>query len=274
MGKSGAVSPTVVACFRAFPRKRLRFAPEPSSRGSSPRRGTSSVADYMGVTELLRLQRCAVFIDGFNLYHGLKASTGRALLWLDLEGLAQDLIKPGQTLVSVTYFTAMVRDEPDALGRQDTYLQALEVACPKLEGIRGKFQRRTVQCHVCQSKRISYEEKETDVSLAVRLVEGAARNNFDIALLLSGDGDFVPAIQAVRRLKPDLRIVTVFPPNGSATPSGKLLTRVSFWVAAESPTTNCPRSSSVREATSPGLHTGNELTQRRLTNDRLRSSLP
>jgi len=165
------------------------------------------------VTEPLRLQRCAVFIDGFNLYHGLKASSGRAHLWLDLEGLANDLLKPGQTLVSVTYFTAMVRDEPVALQRQDLYLQALEATCPKLEVIRGKFQRRTVHCHLCHSKRISYEEKETDVSLAVRLVEGAARNDFDIALLLSGDGDFVPAIQSARRLKPDLRVLAVFPPK-------------------------------------------------------------
>jgi uncharacterized LabA/DUF88 family protein len=165
------------------------------------------------MAEPVRLQRCAVFIDGFNLYHGLKASSGRTHLWLDLEGLSRDLLKPGQTLVSVTYFTAMVRDEPAALMRQDAYLQALESACPKVEVIRGKFQRRTVQCHTCHSKRISYEEKETDVSLAVRLVEGAARNDFDTALLISGDADFVPAIQSARRLKPDLRIVVVFPPK-------------------------------------------------------------
>jgi uncharacterized LabA/DUF88 family protein len=165
------------------------------------------------MAEPVRLQRCAVFIDGFNLYHGLKASTGRAHLWLDLQGLSRDLLKSGQTLVSVTYFTAMVRDEPDALMRQDIYLQALESACPKVEVIRGKFQRRTVQCHTCHSKRTSYEEKETDVSLAVRLVEGAARNDFDTALLISGDGDFVPALQSARRLKQDLRIVVVFPPK-------------------------------------------------------------
>lgn len=161
----------------------------------------------------MRLQRCAVFIDGFNLYHGLKASSGRSHLWLDLEGLSRDLLKPTQTLVSVTYFTAMVRDEPDALKRQDTYLQALESACPKVEVIRGKFQRRTVRCHICHDRRISYEEKETDVSLAVRLVEGAARNDFDCALLITGDGDFVPAIQSARRLKPDLRVIVIFPPQ-------------------------------------------------------------
>lgn len=96
---------------------------------------------------------------------------------------------------------------------QDTYLQALESACPKVEVIRGKFQRRTVQCHVCHGKWISYEEKETDVSLAVRLVEGAASNDFDSALLITGDGDFIPAIQSARRLKPDLRIIVVFPPK-------------------------------------------------------------
>lgn len=47
----------------------------------------------------------------------------------------------------------------------------------------------------------------------MRLVEGAARNDFDTALLISGDADFVPAIQSARRLKQDLRVVVVFPPK-------------------------------------------------------------
>lgn len=122
--------------------------------------------------------------------------------------------------------------------------------------IRGKFQRRTVQCHTCHSKRISYEEKETDVSLAVRLVEGAARNDFDTALLISGDAEFVPAIQSARRLKPDLRIVVVFPPKRISDALRRQLTRVSCSARAGSPTTSCLQPSSAREPTCPAPDTG------------------
>ena len=161
-----------------------------------------------------RLKRTSMFIDGFNLYHGMKAISGRAYLWLDLESLALSLIKPQQqVLISVLYFTAMIRDDPEALKRQDTYLSALEAFCPRVEVVRGTFQRRKIRCDSCQNRRVSYEEKETDVSLAVRLVEGAANRDFDTAVLLSGDSDFVPAVAAAKRLHPSLRVVAVFPPK-------------------------------------------------------------
>ena len=35
--------------------------------------------------------------------------------------------------------------------------------------------------------------------MAVDMVEGACANKFDIAIIISGDGDFVPAVKAVQR---------------------------------------------------------------------------
>ncbi len=35
--------------------------------------------------------------------------------------------------------------------------------------------------------------------MAVDMVEGACSNDFDVAILVSGDGDFVPAVKAVQR---------------------------------------------------------------------------
>ena len=39
--------------------------------------------------------RGAVYVDGFNLYFGLKAKHGRKYLWLDLHALAVSLLHPG-----------------------------------------------------------------------------------------------------------------------------------------------------------------------------------
>jgi len=35
--------------------------------------------------------------------------------------------------------------------------------------------------------------------MAVDMVEGACENKFDLAILISGDGDFVPAVKSVKK---------------------------------------------------------------------------
>lgn len=45
-----------------------------------------------------------------------------------------------------------------------------------------------------------YTEKQVDVRSAVDLVGKALRDEYDVAYLLSADGDFVPAVQEVRCL--------------------------------------------------------------------------
>lgn len=42
------------------------------------------------------------------------------------------------------------------------------------------------------------EQKEVDVSLACEMLEHALMNHFDVAIVISGDRDFVPAIQKVQ----------------------------------------------------------------------------
>jgi hypothetical protein len=59
-------------------------------------------------------ERVAAYIDGFNLYFGIREE-GRRYLWLDLECLVQSLLKPHQQLVAVRYFTARVRNDPPPL---------------------------------------------------------------------------------------------------------------------------------------------------------------
>ena len=77
----------------------------------------------------MALQRVAAYIDGFNLYYGLRSKGWRRYYWLDLRRLAQRLLHPGQQLVAVRYFTTRVAPEPgdrDKARRQNTYLEALE----------------------------------------------------------------------------------------------------------------------------------------------------
>lgn len=153
------------------------------------------------------------YIDGFNLYYGLKAAYGRKFLWLDLEALCASLLATGQQLTAVKYFTAPVRGAPDSLQRQQTYWNALAVESPTVIIERGRFQRKSPTCRSCGNSWTSFEEKESDVALAVSVVEDAATTAFDTAILVSGDSDLCPALSAVRRLHPGAKIVSAFPPK-------------------------------------------------------------
>jgi uncharacterized LabA/DUF88 family protein len=153
------------------------------------------------------------YVDGFNLYWGMKAKSGRKYLWLDVEALATSLLRPGQRLEAVRYFTATVRNDPDALGRQYTYLTALRAHAPKVEIILGRYQEKTVTCRTCGAQWRSYEEKETDVAIAVALLEDGVSGRFDTALVVSADSDLCPAVQALRRVRPSTRVVAAFPPK-------------------------------------------------------------
>jgi uncharacterized LabA/DUF88 family protein len=157
--------------------------------------------------------RVVAYIDGFNLYFGMKADHGRKYLWLDLQAMTESLLEPGQELHAVQYFTARVRDDPAGARRQSAYLDALASHSPKVRRIEGRFQGKSRTCRSCGARWTGYEEKETDVNIAIALIEDAVRDVYDTALLVSADSDLCPAVAAVKRMRPEKRIVAAFPPR-------------------------------------------------------------
>ena len=152
------------------------------------------------------------YIDGFNLYHGLREKHGRRYLWLDLEMLVRRLLRQGQVLSGVKYFTASVRNDPPALARQNAYIGALRTAT-SVEVVRGRFQEKRVSCRSCRTTWTTYAEKETDVNIAVTLVEDSALQRYDTALVVSADSDLCPAVRSAKRLHSASNIVVAFPPK-------------------------------------------------------------
>jgi uncharacterized LabA/DUF88 family protein len=159
------------------------------------------------------MDRVVAYIDGFNLYFGLKVDHGRKYLWLDLQALVESLLLPDQELRGVWYFTARVRDDPDGATRQSTYVDALASYCRKVACVEGRFQEKNRSCGSCGARWVGYEEKETDVNIAAALIEDAVDDIYDTALLISGDTDLRPAIASVKRLRPGKFIVAAFPPR-------------------------------------------------------------
>lgn len=171
--------------------------------------------------------RVIAYIDGFNLYHGLRTAGWRWAYWLDMTALAANLLKPGQTLSYTKYFTARIAgpkpaDSPakaqrltDKRRRQTDYLDVL-ATLQDLSIFEGHYLAKDRSCHQCGAQWTTHEEKMTDVSIATEMLVDAFQDAFDTALLISADSDLTPPTKAIRQFFPDKRIIAAFPPKRSS----------------------------------------------------------
>ena len=158
--------------------------------------------------------RVAVYIDGFNLYFGIRGSGLGRYLWLDLHAFSKDLLKDGQDLVSIKYFTARVSRPESKRQRQNAYLDALGTLDKNLFSIAyGNYQQNQSTCQRCGLPSDVPNEKQTDVNIAVAMLTDAFLNRFDVALLVSADSDLCPVVSAILSLSAKKRVIVMFPPN-------------------------------------------------------------
>ena len=165
------------------------------------------------------MTRIAFLVDGFNLYHSvmrLKGDTGCSTKWLDLDSLCRSylpLFGRDASLASIHYFSALPYHlsptNSGKVARHEVYL-----SCLKASGITvqlGRFKEKDVYCPNCKSYFLKHEEKETDVAIAVTLIELLILDQCDKAVVMSGDTDLSPAIKKCLRLFPKKSIIFAFP---------------------------------------------------------------
>ena len=154
--------------------------------------------------------KAVVFVDGFNLYHSMVDGVGLAdCRWLDLWALSARFVPP-KHLSRVLYFTAYADWSPGKVQRHRRYVRALRTK--GVEVVRGQFKRKTLTCRRCHQLYGTHEEKRTDVNIAVYMMELAHLKEYDTAVLMTGDTDIVPAVEAVKRLY-GKRVMLVRPPG-------------------------------------------------------------
>jgi len=161
------------------------------------------------------VERVISYVDGFNLYFGLKSKGWRRYYWLNIQLLVQNLLKLNQRLLLTKYFTSRITPSPDKQRRQSTFIEALETLSD-FQIFYGKYQLNPRQCSNCGFQDKVPNEKMTDVNIAVEMLKDVYQDRFDIALLVSADSDLVPPVKVVRELFPNKRIVIAFPPNRSS----------------------------------------------------------
>jgi uncharacterized LabA/DUF88 family protein len=158
------------------------------------------------------MQKIITYIDGFNLYFGLKEKGWKRYYWLNLVALAKSLLKPGQNLLKVKYFTSRISLPAEKAKRQNEFIEALETL-PELSIYYGKYQTNDITCTKCGHIMLKPNEKMTDVNIAVEMLADAFMDSFDVAILISADSDLTGPIKHIRKLFPQKQVIIAFPPS-------------------------------------------------------------
>jgi len=144
-----------------------------------------------------------VYIDAFNLYYGVLRNT--PYKWLDVATLCRIML-PRDEIRRIKYFAALVETRPgnpDQHDRQQLYLRALNTI-PGLTIHLGHFLSHHVSMPLAANPSkfatvIKTEEKGSDVNIATELLVDAFHDNFEAAVVISNDSDFLAPIRVVRR---------------------------------------------------------------------------
>jgi len=165
-------------------------------------------------------KRVLALIDGFNSYHSIAENPAhtrhknsidlRQYKWVNLRKLMECFLAKDEELVDVVYFSAYAFWKQDRVIRHQTYVRALRSAGVK--PVISKFKKKTKKCKSCGKVYKTYEEKQTDVQIAVHLFKGGMNDSHDKAMLVTGDSDIIPAVDAVKEKLPMKEIKILFPP--------------------------------------------------------------
>jgi uncharacterized LabA/DUF88 family protein len=161
-------------------------------------------------------------VDGFNLYHSAKDASqqlglaGTGTKWLDIRSLCSSylhLIDRNARFETVYYFSAYVthlqKFSPGTVQRHRQYVTCLEETGVAVE--MARFKRKYITCPSCHHTTERHEEKETDVAMAIKLLEVFISGEADAVILVTGDTDCAPAVRTAQQLFPNKQIGFAFP---------------------------------------------------------------
>lgn len=157
------------------------------------------------------LVKVNVYVDGFNLYHAIKNLKNSHLKWLNLRSLAEKFIdKKTEVINKVYYFSAVAKHLDQAIqSRHSAYISALE--SQNIEYVAGNFKLKMIKNG--RQKIPKYEEKETDVNIAIHIVRDAFMSNCDKMLVITNDTDITPALKMALKCNQKLQIKVLTPPT-------------------------------------------------------------
>src|SRR5437773_163111 len=150
--------------------------------------------------------KVAIFFDGQNFYRSLlrydeslRVDYDRLATWI-----MQQVGGPNALFSGAYYYVGV---SPDAPPLVEGFLKGLELR-PGYFVKREPRVRRAGRCPACGKEYEYPTEKRVDTRLVADLIHHAASGAVDAAVLVSGDDDFVPAVEAVNALGRQVWVAT------------------------------------------------------------------
>ncbi len=134
-------------------------------------------------------ERVAIFIDGSNLYHSLDR------VKIDFDKLIKELAKD-RILTNTCYYITPL----DITLNEEKYWKHQKFLAELGKISSFKVVLCTLRKHKNKDGTFSFDVKGDDVYLANDMLVGAYENLYDTAILISGDEDFAPIINTLKRL--------------------------------------------------------------------------
>ena len=136
-----------------------------------------------------KTDRVMIFIDGSNLYHSLKNFFKRTDI--DMGKFCNKLLEK-RRLIRIYYYNARVgyKEEPERYRDQQKFFNSV-TAVPYAELRLGRL------VYNNWPSAPPYE-KGVDIQLATDMITHSFKDNYDLAILVAGDNDYVGAIQSVK----------------------------------------------------------------------------
>lgn len=216
----------------------------------------------------MRPLRTRIYIDGYNLYYGCLRNT--PYKWLDVLELFEKHILPSilyrtepdadpstfllDSDCAVKYFTAKILERAaratDSVSSQAHYHNALERHCGgRVHFTLGSYsiyksnqslvdiEDPSRQPRDCTKVEVwKFEEKQSDVNLALQIYDDALSGDIDQVVLVTNDTDFAPALDMLKKRCPHIVRGVVIPTrksefdNSKERPGNASLTDLAHWV--------------------------------------------
>jgi len=149
-----------------------------------------------GQCRVFNMEKIVLFIDGSNFYYGLKSVYGdeKELSNFNFFKLGEKISK-NRELVKIFYYNAPldIRKNSKKYWKQQKFFEKIK-KMDKVELRLSRLQKRKIK----GTNQYYYVVKGDDIHIAAEMVKEAYEDTFNTAILVSGDGDFVPAIKIVQ----------------------------------------------------------------------------
>ncbi|HEX6088458.1 MAG TPA: NYN domain-containing protein [Thermoanaerobaculia bacterium] len=184
--------------------------------------------------------RAILFIDGNNWFHGLCQAQVEDRGRLDYKKISEKLTGPREW-IETRYYIGQINQKhnPSLYAQQRSFLSGLAKSDPRISVHLGRIESRVVSNAAAHDLReyltrvgskldptvladlseianrhadtMVFVEKAVDVFLAIDFVTLAIGDAYDAAYLLTADGDYTPAVDAVRKLNKKVYAASLLP---------------------------------------------------------------